>query len=435
MTAHPHHQVQIVAPQLGLGPAARVLLDALPQRFSVPEANDGYVTFVATHPTWSAADEAGRVIGLLAPLDHAESAEIYLLVVSPLRHRQGVGRALVAAFEAESSTRGFRLTHVKTSGPSDPDEGYAQTRGFYAALGYLQLGEVLDLWPGSPAVVMVKPLPTPSGEATAITRSTVPITTAMIVEALESAGVCRGSVVVVHSSLSRVGWVAGDAQTVVEALRLAVGEPGTIVMPAHTGLSDPASWVNPPVPEAWCAVIRDAAPAFDAALTPMRAMGGVVECFRRLPGVRHSGHPAVAFVALGPHADAVVVQHPLAHALGDASPLGRLYELDARIVLFGVGHGNNTSLHLAEHRAVYMGKQTVQLGVPLVVDGVRQWVTYDDLDRDETDFPEIGAAFAAAGGDQVTIPLGIGEVTSCSMRDLVDFAVGWMEQHRTTTVH
>lgn len=272
--------------------------------------------------------------------------------------------------------------------------------------------------------------PAPSGEAVAIARSSAPITTAMIVEALESAGVSQGSVVIVHSSLSRVGWVAGDAQTVIEALRLAVGEHGTIVMPAHTGLSDPATWVNPPVPEAWCAVIRDNAPAFDPALTPMRAMGRVVECFRRLPGVRHSGHPAVAFVALGPHSHEVVDRHPLAQAFDDASPLGRLYELDARIVLFGVGHGNNTSLHLAEHRADYAGKQMVQLGVPLVVDGFRQWVTYDDLDRDETDFPEIGAAFAAAGGDQVSIPLGIGEVTACSMRDIVDFAVGWMEHRR-----
>lgn len=277
-------------------------------------------------------------------------------------------------------------------------------------------------------------VPAPSGEAAAIARSTAPITTAMIVEALKSAGVRQGSVIIVHSSLSRVGWVAGGAQTVVEALRLAVGERGTIVMPAHTGLSDPATWVNPPVPEAWCTVIRDAAPAFDSALTPMRAMGHVVECFRRMPGVRHSGHPVVAFVALGPHAEEVASRHPLACALDDTSPLGRLYDLNARIVLFGVGHGNNTSLHLAEHRADYAGKQTVQLGVPLVVDGVRQWVTYDDLDRDETDFPKIGAAFTAAGGDQVSIPLGIGEVTACSMRDIVDFAVGWIEQHRVAPV-
>ncbi|MEK7424655.1 MAG: GNAT family N-acetyltransferase [Actinomycetota bacterium] len=432
MTAHAHQTVNIVAPKLGLELSCRAVLDALPEWFCIAEANDRYVAFVAAHPTWSAVDEAGHVVGLLAPLGHAESDEIYLIAVLPEWHRHGVGRALVAAFEAHSAARGLRLVQVKTLGSSNPDEGYARTRRFYTALGYLELEEMLDLWPGDPAAIMVKPLPEPSGEAAVITRTGVPITTGAIIAALQSVGVREGSVVVVHSSLSRIGWVAGDAQAVVEALLAVVGAEGTIVMPAHTGLSDPAAWLNPPVPEAWCAMIRDAAPAFDTALTPMRGMGQVVECFRRLPEVRHSGHPAVGFVARGPAADLIVRQHPLEHALDDRSPLGRLYELDARIVLFGVGHDSNTALHLAEHRATYAGKRTVQQGVPAAVDGVRRWVTYEDLDRgDDGDFPEIGAAFAAGGGDELRVQLGVGEVISCSLRDIVDFAVGWMEESRT----
>ncbi len=53
---------------------------------------------------------------------------------------------------------------MKTLGPSHPDEGYAATRCFYAALGYLELEELTDLWPGNPTTIMVKSLPTPVGE-------------------------------------------------------------------------------------------------------------------------------------------------------------------------------------------------------------------------------------------------------------------------------
>jgi aminoglycoside 3-N-acetyltransferase len=422
--------MQIIAPQAGLGQACRAVLEALPDWFGIPESNDEYVAFVEAHPTWSAVDNDGQVVGLLAPHHHAESAEIHLIAVLPQWHRYGVGRALVDAFETDSVGRGFRLAQVKTLGPSDPDAGYALTRQFYASLGYLQLEEMLDLWPGNPALVMVKPLAMPAGEAAAIARSTTPTTTSMIVSALRSAGVREGSVIIVHSSLSGIGWVAGAAQAVIEALLAVVGEHGTIVMPAHTSLSDPATWVNPPVPEDWWPVIRDAHPAFDPALSATRGMGRVVESFRRLPGVRHSGHPSVAFVARGPRADEIVGRHPLAQALNDLSPLGRLYEYDASIVLLGVGHASNTSLHLAEHRANYSGKRMIPQSAPMLVDGVRQWVTYDDLDLNETDFPQIGEAFASAGGDEARVPVGDGEVTSCSMRDIVDFAVGWMEQHR-----
>ena len=414
--------IRICEPRLGLEGACRRLLNELPDWFGIPEANDEYVAFVAGHPTWSAVDDAGTVIGLLAPLDHAESTEIYLVCVAPNWRRHGVGRSLVGVFEQDAIRRVITLVQVKTLGPSHPDEGYTQTRRFYAALGYRQLEEFHDLWPGTPALLMVKPLPTPGGEASVVRRTPSPITSTMIAAALGEVGVTAGSVVIVHTSLSRLGWVVGDAHAVVEALLAAVGPDGTIVMPAHSSLSDPGGWVNPPIPQEWHEVVRAETPAFDPALTPRRAMGRVVECFSHLAGVLHSGHPAVGFLAYGPQAEAIVGHHPLNNALDDASPLGRLYELHARIVLIGVGHENNTSLHLAEHRADYAGKQSMSAGVAMLVDGVRRWVTYDDLDLDESDFPDIGAAYAAAGGDHVVVPLGFGQITACSMPKIVDFA-------------
>ncbi|NNE74726.1 MAG: AAC(3) family N-acetyltransferase [Acidimicrobiales bacterium] len=269
-----------------------------------------------------------------------------------------------------------------------------------------------------------------SGEALNIVKGNAPITAGDVTAALHAVGVEPGGVIIVHSSMSRLGWFVGGAISVVHGVLDAVGDDGTVVMPAQTGMSDPSTWVNPPVPEGWWPTIRAEWPAFDPQVTPLRAMGAVVETFRRTPDVVHSGHPTVGFVARGPAAAEIVAGHSLTDSLGEHSPLARLYDAGARIVLLGVGHANNTSLHLCEHRAEWPGKQTRQDAAPMLVDGERQWVTYDDLDRDDADFPALGEAFVAASGAEARVPLGVGHVNAYDMAELVDFGVRWINENR-----
>ena len=185
-------------------------------------------------------------------------------------------------------------------------------------------------------------------EHSVIDRTPQPVTRSAICAALGAAGVRTGASIIVHSSLSRIGWVVGGAHTVVNAILDTVGPLGTVTMPSMSSdLSDPARWEAPPVPESWWQIIREEMPAFDAHLTPTTHMGAVVECFRHVPGAVRGDHPADSFVSFGPLAQQIVRPHPLSPAFGDGSPLSRLYDLDARIVLVGVGHANNTSLHLA----------------------------------------------------------------------------------------
>ncbi len=272
------------------------------------------------------------------------------------------------------------------------------------------------------------------GEAAVIARTNAPVTRASIAAALRAAGVRAGGVVIVHSSLSRLGWVVGGAHTVVLALGDAVGPTGTIVMPSMSPvLSEPSRWEAPPVPQAWWQTIRDEMPAYDAALTPMVGMGAIAECFRHLPGTVRSEHPAVSLMANGPAALEVLRPHTMTGAFGEGSPLTRLYQLNARIVLLGVGHANNTSLHLAESRTRWALDHSITFGVPVTVDGERQWVTYDDVDYDNHDFEAAGAAFAAETGREVRLPLGDGEVIACDVREIVDFATGWLDANRATS--
>jgi aminoglycoside 3-N-acetyltransferase len=255
-----------------------------------------------------------------------------------------------------------------------------------------------------------------------------PITRDKLVEDLRALGVSDGMVLIVHSSLSALGWVSGGAPAVVLALEDALGERGTLVMPTHSGdLSDPADWSNPPVPEDWFPVIRETMPAFDRDLTATRGMGAVPECFRKQRGALRSGHPQGSFTARGPLAEVITADHPLDFAFGENSPLARVYEEAGWILLLGVGQESNTSLHLAEYRAEFPGKEEIQQGAPLLVEGERKWVTFREYPENSERFPEIGEAYQRSGGEVRTGQVGQAEAVLIPQRELVDFAVQWLE--------
>lgn len=144
---------------------------------------------------------------------------------------------------------------------------------------------------------------------------------------LRELGVQRGGVLLVHTSFRALRPVEGGPEGLITALLEALGPEGTLVMPAWTG---------------------DDQTPFDRTLTPAATdLGVTAETFRRRPGVLRSDHP-FAFAAIGPGA---------ARILGDplplpphipASPVGRVYEQDGQVLLLGVGHEANTTLHLAE---------------------------------------------------------------------------------------
>jgi aminoglycoside 3-N-acetyltransferase len=259
-----------------------------------------------------------------------------------------------------------------------------------------------------------------------------PITVRSLAGDLRGLGVRPGIVLLAHSSLSSLGWVCGGPLALIQALQRVLRSYGTLVMPTHSGqLSDPELWHHPPVPRAWWEQIRANMPAYDPRLTPTRGMGAVAELFRTLPDAVRSLHPQVSFAAWGEQAIQVISDHSLDFPLGEDSPLARVYELDGWVLLLGVDHAVNTSLHLAEYRARYAAKSIVESGAPVLAGGHRKWKKLQDINISSDDFDRLGRDFSrdcAACIKTGRVGLAAGQLFP--QRACVDYAVHWMERHR-----
>jgi aminoglycoside N3'-acetyltransferase len=143
---------------------------------------------------------------------------------------------------------------------------------------------------------------------------------------LRDLGVQPSCVLLVHAAFSKVRPVEGGPQGLILALADVIGPDGTLVMPS---MSDDDDHV------------------FDPTATACRSMGIVADTFWRLPGVLRSDSPH-AFAAQGPAAADITAPHSVDFPHGPDSPVGRVHHLDGLLLLLGVGHDGNTTVHLGE---------------------------------------------------------------------------------------
>jgi aminoglycoside 3-N-acetyltransferase len=148
---------------------------------------------------------------------------------------------------------------------------------------------------------------------------------------LGSLGVRPGSVLLVHSSLKSIGQVPGGAETVIQGLLIAIGEAGTLLMPALT-----------------YEAVRSSNPVFDVRTTPS-CVGIITETFRLREGTRRSLHPTHSVCAVGPLTEELLSPHIQdSTPCGPNSPFHRLPEFEGQILMLGCGLQPNTSIHALE---------------------------------------------------------------------------------------
>ncbi len=169
---------------------------------------------------------------------------------------------------------------------------------------------------------------------------------------------------------------------------------------------------------------------FNPASTPSYRMGWFAEYVRLLPGSVRSGHPQTSFAANGPRAARLMDGHDLRSHLGEQSPLAKLYESNAAVLLLGVGFAVCTALHLAEYR-LRSPRPERRYRCYLEVDGHRRLCEFEAADLDDSVFPQIGRALEETA--RVSLGrVGAAEARLVAVRDAVDFAAAWMNDRDDT---
>lgn len=257
---------------------------------------------------------------------------------------------------------------------------------------------------------------------------------------LRALGVRPGQTLLVHASLSQIGrgpsgrmpgWVEAGAPTVVAALTDVLGPEGTLVTGAGTpenSLTSRSFREQTKGLQSWrVAGYLERMLAFDQRATPTSA-GAVAEALRTTPGAERSAHPQSSFAALGRDARELMAGHRVTCHLGEHSPLAKLYERDASVLLIGTGYQSCTAFHLAEYR--YTTNPPMREYSCLVrEEGISRWMKYRDVVLDDGEFEIIGKSLE----DKITVPIGlVGKAPSrlLPLRCVVNFAVDWLATHR-----
>jgi aminoglycoside 3-N-acetyltransferase len=223
-------------------------------------------------------------------------------------------------------------------------------------------------------------------------------------------GVILGGVLLVHCSFSKVKPVENGPLGLNAALQAVLGPDGTLVMPSMTD--------------------DDEVP-FDPETSTCVEMGVVANTFWQLPSVLRSDSPH-AFAAIGPHAARITAPHPLDVPHGLDSPVGRVYELDGQVLLLGVGHDANTTIHLAE----FLAGVRYRCKKSLVIKQGNQLVRfeYDEIDHCCQNFNRVDE-WLQVEGLQRRGKVGNAEARLICARDIVEVVVSQLRKNETAFLH
>lgn len=256
------------------------------------------------------------------------------------------------------------------------------------------------------------------------------VTKEHIIKDLKKLGLTSGMTLIVHSSLKSIGRVIGGPVSVILALEEAVGTSGNIVMPTQTEhLCDPTEYESGYSNEE-LKLIRENMPTFHPDLTPTSYMGFIPETFRKQDGVRRSPHPHTSFAAWGKDAAGITQEHGLDFSMNEHSPLGKIYELGGYILLLGAPTNSNTSLHLAEYWQKNTFVKEKIWDVKIKKDMKEVWCTYRDINNESDDFDRLFEDFQRETDYVKQGMVGDAKSYFIPMREMVDFAVGWMDKNR-----
>ena len=166
------------------------------------------------------------------------------------------------------------------------------------------------------------------------------ISEAQLINDLLAIGIKKGDTLLVHSSLSKMGYLKDGPKTFVDALLTAVGETGNILMPTSPNAVFQLNYIQN-------------TPFFDVTTSPSK-LGAITEYFRTLPNSVRSLSPTEPVSAIGPLADYFTKDHfNQLTPYNKNSPFYKVGEQNGKILYIGVTLDNaGTSLHTLEDEIV-----------------------------------------------------------------------------------
>lgn len=199
-----------------------------------------------------------------------------------------------------------------------------------------------------------------------------------VLKVLQELGVRKGMTILVQGDMRRLGYVIGEEQIIIEALMETVGFEGTIVMPSFTPhLCDPANKKEHVARFHWDDVRRNALPFHRKKSLP-KSYETLIQQFLNNEGVIRSYHPLYSFAAWGKYAKLICDKHPLHFGLNEDSPLGKLEELNAFVVMLGKDMQDSVAFHLAHYKKHLLPIKTIY--APIENNRKLQWKAMLDLD-------------------------------------------------------
>ena len=236
------------------------------------------------------------------------------------------------------------------------------------------------------------------------------IAQAQLMQQLFDLGVMPNGVLLVHCAFSRVKPVQDGPLGLIAALQNALGPNGTLVMPSTADDDDAV---------------------FDLHTTPCKGMGVVAQTFWQLPHVLRSDNPH-AFAAWGLHAFHITTPHAIEVPHGLDSPVGRVHELNGQVLLLGVDHDDDTTIHLAETLAGVRYRRKKH--VTILKEGRSTRYEYGEIDHCCQNFKKVGGWLDAEDLQQRG-QVGYAEACLMRSRDIVRVVMARLRRNETIFLH
>ncbi|OQA86249.1 MAG: Aminoglycoside 3-N-acetyltransferase [Lentisphaerae bacterium ADurb.Bin242] len=246
-----------------------------------------------------------------------------------------------------------------------------------------------------------------------------------IVAALRKLGIGEGDLLLVHAATSRCGYVRGGAETVLSAIRKAVGKTGTALFPTFTrpyiylgGLNK--GWNYRP---------------FDPSSVSQIWTGNIPKILlEKCSDALRSRHITHSWAGFGPAAEECLKHHgAYAPPASPASPMGKALECKGKILHFGSGIGSTTFLHYLEDHcnAPFLDTAVCRVKNP---DGTLKTVAIEkhlpghrDFYREDAEKCKFFRRAVERGLEIRSEPLGVGELKVMEMESVFSLGIHLMK--------